>query len=136
MKPALGREPVRSKAAEFPELRDHVRLVGIPGFERRLSPIDIATDRRVIECRLKTSQPAIQLGRNANAFAEQTRQMLPRNASQVRKGLHTDVPAILKSEREQVRHVNQGVRHPAESHALKQERFEAVDSLFFTQFTD
>ena len=46
MKPALGGELVRGKAAEFPEVRDHVRLVGIAGFERRLSPIDIVTWRR------------------------------------------------------------------------------------------
>src|SRR5215471_15758948 len=111
MKPTLGYELVRSKAAEFPELRNHVRLVGVTGLERCLSPIDIVADCRVIECRLKSSEPAIKLGRHSDAFAEQSRQMLPRDASQVREGSHIYLTAILKSERDQLRHVHQGVPH-------------------------
>ena len=63
MKPIFGNDPMRSKTAESPELRDHVGLIGIPrtdGHRRRIFAI-----AQALQGRVKASEPAELFGCHA-----------------------------------------------------------------------
>ena len=108
------------QAAEFPEFRNHVRLIAVAEIERCLRPIHLFPAPRIDEPRLKAGEPAIQLWRDTDAFAKQTRQMLSRNAGFASQPLHRHLATPLNDRRRQARHIHGGERSAAIVHSTDQ----------------
>src|SRR5690349_14872082 len=70
VEPLLHRKPLWGQAAELPEFRDHIGLVGITQFPRDPGLVNVLAASGVCQPRFESCKPAAQIGRNADAVAE------------------------------------------------------------------
>lgn len=124
------RDLLRRQAAETPELGDHMRLIGISHFERRLGPVH-ARIVRIRKRGMKPGQPAISFGSHPNHLAKDTRQMLPRDSCGGRQRLDRNDAAGPKNPSGQTGDIH-GARAILRSRDLPQQnRFKFADARGF-----
>src|SRR5215471_14816585 len=105
MKPLLRSKHLWGHAAELPELRDHVRLVGITEFHCDLGPVKALAAARVGQPRLESREPAVKLGYNTDGVAEHPGQVLSRNSRRLSQALHRQTALLAKHPSSQPRHI-------------------------------
>src|SRR5437868_3518375 len=82
-------KPLWGQAAELPEFRDHVGLVGITQFPCGLGPVKVLAAARVSQPCLESCKPAVEFGGNTDVVAEHSGQVLSRNPRGIGQALHS-----------------------------------------------